>query len=115
MAVLDTNARQWAMGCHLAGFAGFLVPMGSILGPLAVWMMKKQDHEFIDEQGKEAINFQLSMFILEIIAVLLCLIVIGIPMLIFLEVFKLVIMVVAVIRASDGLHHRYPLTMRIVA
>ncbi len=116
MAVLDQNARQWGMFCHLAGFAPYVVafPLASILGPLVIWSMKKGEHEFIDEQGREAVNFHLSALLIEIVLVILCMFLIGIPLLIAFEIFKLIIMIVAIMRASSGEHHRYPLTVRFV-
>jgi uncharacterized Tic20 family protein len=116
MAVLDQNARSGAMFCHLAGFAPYVVafPLASIIGPLVVWSMKKDEHGYIDEQGREAVNFHLSALIIEIICIALCFVIIGFPLLIAFELFKLIIMIVAIMRASSGEHHRYPLTIRFV-
>lgn len=54
---------------HLAAFGSLVVPLGNILGPLVVWLIKKRDHPFIDQQGKESLNFQLSMTLYTLIAV----------------------------------------------
>ena len=72
----NKDARMWAMFAHLAGFA-FLLPVipgiGSIIGPLVIWLIKKDQYPFVDEQGKEALNFQITMLIYGIVAGLLSL------------------------------------------
>ena len=55
---------MWAGFCHLAALAGYVVPMvGNIVGPLVVWLMKKEEYPLVDDQGKESINFQISILI----------------------------------------------------
>ena len=57
----DAQARQWAMLCHYAAFFWVLAPLiGNVIGPLVVWQLKKDLHPFVDEQGKEALNFQIT-------------------------------------------------------
>ena len=68
---LDESTRIWGMSCHLAALALFALPFGSILGPLIVWLIQKDKHPFIMEQGKEAVNFQISMVIYTILLTLL--------------------------------------------
>jgi hypothetical protein len=54
----NKDARMWAMFVHLAGFGGIVVPaIGSVLGPLIIWLIKKDQFPFVNEQGKEALNF----------------------------------------------------------
>lgn len=60
---LDETTRAWGMACHLCALIGFAIPFGSILGPLIVWLTQKNKHPFIAEQGKESVNFQISMLI----------------------------------------------------
>jgi uncharacterized Tic20 family protein len=108
----DKDARTWAMICHLMALCGYVIPFGNILGPLIVWAIKKDEHEFINDQGKEAINFQLTILIAFIIACLLIFVIIGIPLLVLIGVFDLVMIVVASIMANDGVRYRYPLTIR---
>ncbi len=63
---IDKDSRMWAMFCHLGGIAGLLPIMplfGSVILPLILWQVKKEQHTFIDEQGKEALNFQISILI----------------------------------------------------
>ena len=84
------EARMWAMFCHISAFAVFVIPfVGHILGPLLIWILKKEEFPFVDDQGKEALNFQLSITIYGIISSILIFIVIGIPILIVLGLFAL--------------------------
>lgn len=106
------DARNWGMICHLSALAGYLIPFGNILGPLIVWAIKKDDDPFIDDQGKEALNFQLTMTILFIIAFLLMFVIIGIPLFAALAVFVLIMIIIASIKANDGIYYRYPMTIR---
>lgn len=108
--------RTWAALCHAAAFATFVLPsFGSIIGPLVVWLIKKDVSPFVNDQGKEALNFQISCFIYFLIAGILCFILIGIPLLIALAVFWLIEVIVASVNASNGVAHRYPLTIRFVS
>jgi uncharacterized Tic20 family protein len=107
------EARQWAMGCHLVALVGlFGNGIGFLLGPLVMWLIKREDHPFIDDQGKEAVNFQLTMFIAIIVSVLLIFVVIGIILLPILGILNVVLVVVAAVKANNGESYRYPLTIR---
>jgi uncharacterized Tic20 family protein len=53
----DKDARLWGMFCHLIAFSGYVVPFGSVLGPLIIWLIKKDEMPFVDDQGKESLNF----------------------------------------------------------
>jgi len=115
----DRNACMWAMFCHLAGFAGVLpvVPgIGCLLGPLVVWLIKKNEYPFVDEQGKEALNFQITMFIYLVAAGLLMLLCIGVLLLVAVGVVDVVFVILAAIKVNDGYHYRYPypLIIRII-
>ena len=59
----QTEPRTIATICHLASFAGFLMPFGNILGPLVVWLIKRHDSPYIDYPGKEALNFQITLIL----------------------------------------------------
>ena len=102
------SERQWAMGCHLIALCGYLIPIASIIAPLILWLMKREDGPFIDEQGKESLNFQISWSIYMFCAAILIIILIGIPILIILGLVNCVLIVVAAIRANDGGHYKYP-------
>jgi len=110
----NKDARTFGMLCHLLSFAGFIIPFGSIIGPLAIWLIKREEHPFVDDQGKEAVNFNISMLIYFFVAAILTMIVIGIPILIGLAIFWLVITIVAAVQASSGTAYRYPLNLRLI-
>ena len=109
------EARRWAMLCHYAAFAWFLVPMiGNVIGPLLVWQLKKDADPFIDQQGKEALNFQITVSAAFMICGLLAWVLIGFPLMALVGVFTLVVTVIAGIKANDGVAYRYPLCWRLV-
>jgi hypothetical protein len=111
----NPEARQWAMFAHLASFAGYTgIPMANILGPLIVWMMKKEEFPFVDDQGKEAINFQISMTIYILVGVATFCIGIGIVVVPALAILDLVFTIIAAIQVNTGKAYRYPLTIRLI-
>ena len=76
----SSSVRTWCILAHATALVGFLVPVaGHIVGPLIVWLAKRQDSPEIDAHGKESMNFQISMLIWNVIAGILCLVLIGIP------------------------------------
>ena len=112
---ISKDARTWGMLCHIAALAGYILPaFGWIIGPLVVWLIKKEEFPFVDEQGKEAMNFQISMFIYAIVAGLLCFACIGFVLLPAVAVIDLIFLIIAAIKANDGEHYRYPLTIRFI-
>ena len=111
----SSNARTWTVFCHASALVGFFVPWaGHILGPLIVWLAKRGDSAEIDEHGKASLNFQISMLIYNLIAGVLCLVLIGFVILGILHILNLVLVIVASIQASEGKLYRYPITIRLI-
>jgi uncharacterized Tic20 family protein len=108
----NRDERMWAMFCHLSGLAGFIFPFGNVIAPLIIWLVKKEEYEFVNDQGKEALNFQISMTIYIIASIILIILVIGIPLLIALGIFSLIVVIIAAIKSNEGEKYRYPLTIR---
>jgi uncharacterized protein len=81
---------------------------------LIVWLAKRSDSPEIDEHGKESLNFQISMLIYNVIAGLLCLVLIGFIILAILHILNLVLVIIASIQASEGKFYRYPITIRLI-
>jgi len=109
------DVRTWNVLCHASALAGFFVPWaGHILGPLIVWLAKRSDSPEIDEYGKESLNFQISMLIYNVIAGVLCLVLVGFIILLILHILNLVLVIVASIQASEGKFYRYPMTIRLI-
>jgi uncharacterized Tic20 family protein len=114
---VSKDARMWAMFCHLAGLARFIVPViiSGIIAPLIVWQIKKDDYPFVDEQGKEAVNFQISMSICALVSIaLIPVFCIGAFLLAAVEIVDLVFLLIAAVKANNGEHYRYPLTIRFI-
>lgn len=115
MEDFEKQSRLWGMLCHLSGLLLLLgIPFGNILGPLVIWLIKKEDYNFVDEQGKEALNFQISITIYGIISGILVVIVVGILTSIALFIAYLALVITASIKTSNGEPYRYPLTIRFV-
>ena len=108
------DERTWAMLCHFSAFAGLIFPFGNFLAPLIIWLIKKEELPFVDDQGKEVLNFQLSMIIYFLISGILCIILIGIPIVIGLVIFCFIITIIAAISANDGKSYRYPINLRLI-
>src|SRR5438552_14737624 len=109
------NVRTWCVACHLSALAGFVIPaLGHILGPLIVWLIKRGDSSEIDAHGKEALNFQISMLIYNLVAGVLCLLLIGFVLLAILHLLNVVFVIIAAVKASEGQFYRYPFTLRLI-
>lgn len=111
---LNKDERMWGMFCHLSAFSGYLIPFGSVLGPLIIWLIKKDEMTFVDDQGKESLNFQLTMLIAVIVSAILMLVFIGFLLLGVLIIFQIIVIIMASIKANEGVRYRYPYTIRFI-
>ncbi len=113
--VTSSNTRTWLVLCHASALLGLFVHfLGHIFGPLIVWMVKRPESAEIDAHGKESLNFQLSMLIYDVVAFILCFVLIGIPILVLLWILNTIFVIIASIKASEGELYRYPLTIRFI-
>ena len=110
----NSEVRTWAMLCHLSVFAGYVFPFGNFIAPLIVWQIKKDVAPLIDDQGKESLNFQISVFLYFIVSLVLCFVIIGIPLLLALIVMDIVFPIIAGLKANNGEYYRYPMTIRFI-
>ena len=101
------DARNMAMLCHLLGMVGFFAP-------LVIWLNEKDKHKFVDEHGRAAMNYQISIIIYYLASWILCLILIGIPMLIALVIMHVVFVIIAAVKASNGKPWQYPIAIRFI-
>jgi uncharacterized Tic20 family protein len=122
------ESRMWASLAHISALAGLVVSFGCVLGPLLVWMVKRDELPFAEDQAKEALNFNISTLIYGsalgiavVLSIALSVVLIGIPLLILsilgtlvLLVGWLVLTIVAAVKANEGIAYRYPLTLRLV-
>ena len=108
------EARQWAMLCHLSAFLGIWFPFGHLLGPLILWQLKRESDPYIDAQGKEALNFQITVALVSGICYLLMLVIIGFALLPLVLIGAMVLSIIGGIKANEGVPYRYPFTWRLV-
>ena len=109
------DERTWAMLCHFSALLIFVgIPFSNILAPLIIWLIKKEEMPFVEDQGKEVLNFQISMTIYLLISGILCFILIGIPFVIGLGIFNVIITIIAGIKANDGISYRYPINLKLI-
>jgi len=106
--------RSLGLACHLLALAGLVVPFGNVLGPLIMWLVKKDESAFVDDQGKEALNFNITISIAGFVAFLLIFVVIGGILLPIIGIFWLVMTIIAAVKANGGERYRYPLTIRLI-
>jgi hypothetical protein len=125
----DNDARTWATICHLSALLMLVgVPVGNILGPLVVWLVKRKEYELVDDQGKEALNFQITFTFCAIALFLLIFLLIFAapyryqPHVVFpamllmmgLIILNAGLVIVAAIKSNDGILYRYPFALRII-
>jgi len=104
---ISQEAKNMATLCHILGLVGFL-------GPLIVWLMAKDKDRFIDEQGREAVNYHISLLIYFFIAWLLCFVLVGFLLIPALIVLNIVLVIMAAAKSSDGVGFRYPIAIRFI-
>lgn len=105
----SNQAGMWAMLCHLSALAGFIIPFGSIVGPIVVWQLKKKEFPVVDDQGKESVNFQLTVFLAILVSMVLMFVGIGFLLIAAVGIGALVLTIIAAIKANQGILYRYPL------
>lgn len=117
-AAPDSDERQMAMFVHLSMLSLFVTGFGLIVAPLIIWLMKKDESAFVDENGKEALNFAISFVIWNIAAFAMLFTVILIPVAFVIWIggalFLLILSIIAGLKANDGITYRYPLTLRLL-
>jgi uncharacterized protein len=115
LADFDKDARNWGMICHLSGaLVIFGIPLLHILGPFAVWIWKKNEYSFVDDQGKEALNFQISMGLYGLVGWVLTVVFIGWLIVGILIIANLILVAIASSKARKGEAYRYPFNLRLI-
>jgi len=121
----SAEEKQWAMFAHLSALVGGLLTSavggwGTFIGPLAIWLMKKDTMSFVDDQGKEALNFNITVAIACLALLLLSIVTLGVGLLIavpawiLIAIGWLVLTIMAAVKSSNGEFYRYPMTLRLV-
>jgi len=102
---ISKDARNMAMLCHLLGIAGFFAP-------LVIWLNEKDKHKFVNEHGRAAMNYQISIIIYYLASWMLCFIIVGFFMLIALVIMHIIFVIMGAVKASGGKPWRYPIAIR---
>ena len=125
-ATASAQERQWALFAHLSVLLGGLVTsgwagsIGFFIGPLVIWLMKKDTMPFVDDQAKEALNFAITISIACVALVMLTILSLGIgalltiPLMMAIGIAALVMIIIAAMKAHEGVAYRYPFAIRLV-
>ena len=105
---------QRAAWIHLSGFLGYLIPFGNVIAPLVLWMLWRTGDVYVDDAGREAVNFQISVMIYGLISIVAMILIIGFLMLIGVAIFQTAMMIIAAVHSSRGEAFRYPMIMRFI-
>jgi len=111
---LSPDEKNWGMFCHVAVFAGCIVPLGNIIGPLVIWLIKKDQYGFVDYNARQALNFQITLLLAMLVSGLLAFVLIGILMLIGIGIFALVVTIQAIVASGRGQYYSYPCSIRFI-
>ena len=122
---ISAEERQWAMFAHLSALVGGLLTSaaggwGTFIGPLVIWLVKKDTMPFVNDQGKEALNFNITVAIICLALVLLSIVTLGIGLIIAIPAWVivgiawLVLTILAAVKANEGVAYRYPLSLRLI-
>ena len=112
---MDKDAVNWATLTHLSSLSGFVTGgLGYVVGPLVMWLLRKDQWEFVDDQGKEALNFNITVFIAAIVSFILVFVLIGILLIVLVVLAQLVFTIIAAVESNKGVRYRYPLTIKFV-
>jgi uncharacterized Tic20 family protein len=108
------DERTWAMIAHLSAFVGLAIPLGNLIAPLVIWLIKRDQSAFIADQAKEALNFNISVVLAGSVCAILVFVFIGILLGVALFIYWLAMTIIAGIKASEGVQYRYPVALRLV-
>jgi hypothetical protein len=111
----DPSQYKWGMVIHLSALIGLLLPLGLVLGPLLVWMLKKNDGKFFDEQGKKAVNFQLTILLLAFMFALLGIVIKPLFALAFVTgIAGILFAIIAGINVNSNGDYNYPFSFNFI-
>ncbi len=110
----SSEERTWALIAHVGSLIAAWFALG-FLCPLVVFLIKGKESPFVRRHALESLNFQITLLIYLVVSILLIFVLIGIPLLILLGIFALVVIIMATIAASNGEEYRYPLSFRFIS
>lgn len=120
----EADQKNWAMAAHLSALIAF-VGVPSLVGPLVVWLMKKDESPFIASHSRDALNFNISALIYVVVGSLLFGVIgvltlgigflLAIPAAIIGFIVWLVLVIQASMAASNGREYKYPFTINLIS
>jgi hypothetical protein len=121
MGTPSKDAKTWAMLAHLLALVGLVIPFGNIIAPLIVWLVKKDEHPFVDDQGKESLNYQIGVTILMVLLLAVgtallavCVGIVVLALALVLAIAVIIFVIIAAIKANEGVAYRYPGNVRFI-
>ncbi|MEM7228613.1 MAG: DUF4870 domain-containing protein [Planctomycetota bacterium] len=114
---IPKDQRTWGFLAHLTALSGVIgIPFGQIIGPLVIWLIKKDEMPFVDEHGRESLNFQITvtivLFALGVLSIIPFVICLTLPLFATALIVDIVFVIMATIAANEGRPYRYPMTAR---
>jgi len=110
----DNKFKIWAMLCHLTAFISFGIPFGNFIGAISLWLFKRKDSEFVNQNAKEAINFQLLCALVAVVCSFSWSFGVGFIIALFFGIYAVFEIVLAITRASQGKVHKYKYSIRLL-
>lgn len=110
---LKPEERTWAAIAHASAFCS-LIGIPGFVGPLVVWLIKKDQSPFVADQAKEAMNFHITMFIAFVVTIPFMFCGVGFLMAVVVVLLELICAVIGAVSASNGQMYRYPFTLRLI-
>jgi uncharacterized Tic20 family protein len=112
--VPSADERRWAMWVHLSAMLLYFTAIGGFLVPLVIWLTKRETMPFVDDQGKETLNFQITIMLALIGACVLMIVLVGFLLAFVLVLFHFVFTIIAAVQSSEGVLYRYPFCWRVI-
>ena len=110
----EKEIKNYLMFMHLSQLTIFFIPLGNIIIPLLMWVMRKDEHPDIDRHGKDILNFEISITIYLLISAVLLLLVVGLLLLILIGLYQLVIIIVNTVKVAQGNDYHYNFTINFI-
>ena len=114
MTEQNTKGKNWMIFCHLSTYFGSVIPLLNVIVPWIIWLSKRNEYDFVRTEGKEVINFNLSYSLYMIISSILIIVYVGMFFVAILGVLIIIFPIVGAIKASNGQHYHYPLSIRFI-
>lgn len=116
-SAVPAEERTWGMLAHIAAFAGLVVPFGSVIAPLVIYLVRKDTHPFVADQARESLNFQITSLIIGVALGIVGIVTLGFGFVLLpvAGIAWLVFVIIAAVAANDGKRYRYPVCFRLVS